>query len=541
MKNLNLFDNILIEENRKIRKWPLNETEKDNKKNKEGFMNLFEQIYNDNQDVEEVAFKCVSNALGPDLMKALTIITHDVRDHIVVIIRKVPEDTDFNELFSTIHSNAMDSGLFDDVAWETDDEETTMFLNFIKAEKTWDGRDFTGTDVVPGEDYFDECCKTKRNRMTEANGHEITSEGFASFLKENGFKFFKSGTIENQSYIDVYEGSGNFKELLNEYTDDGTRSFSCTTVDNGTYWYVSSVYTSDESLSDALHDNDDDVIADKIDYQVVCYGNSHGYSLDDLYNLSHTENKMDSDADEDFNKFCQDHADDVHDCFRESREVNASKNIKESETTDYEEAGWELVNNAIDSFEYSDRQVDRIHIKAKDTGDTVIVHVTGMPKVAKKRLSDFIDDNLTKAGFEGTSRVGVFGDEIIVELWKDFDECGEMEESGMMDNGNAGNAGTADGFAAFLTRKGFDLYESGTMENQGDIDTYEGDGNFMSLFNEYISTETDGTRNFVCATADSRYWYVSSSYDSDEELMDDLAEDDPSSLDVDFCVVCYGA
>ena len=32
MKNLNLFDNILIEENRKIRKWPLNETEKDYKK-----------------------------------------------------------------------------------------------------------------------------------------------------------------------------------------------------------------------------------------------------------------------------------------------------------------------------------------------------------------------------------------------------------------------------------------------------------------------------------------------------------------------------
>ena len=298
MKNLNLFDNILIEENRKIRKWPLNETEKDYKKNKEGFMNLFEQIYNDNQDVEEVAFKCVSNALGPDLMKALTIITHDVRDHIVVIIRKVPEDADFNELFSTIHSNAMDSGLFDDVAWETDgDEETTMFLNFIKAEKTWDGRDFTGTDVVPGEDDFDECSKIKKNRMTEANGHEITSEGFASFLKKNGFKFFKSGTIENQNDIDVYEGSGNFKELLNEYTDDGTRSFSCTTVDNGTYWYVSSVYTSDESLSDALYDNDDDVIADKIDYQVVCYGNSHGYSLDDLYNLSYTENKMDSDAD----------------------------------------------------------------------------------------------------------------------------------------------------------------------------------------------------------------------------------------------------
>lgn len=124
------------------------------------------------------------------------------------------------------------------------------------------------------------------------------------------------------------------------------------------------------------------------------------------------------DSDEDFNKFCQDHADDVYDCFRESRKVNASKHIKESETTDYEEAGWELVNNAIDSFEYSDRQVDRIHIKAKDTGDTVIVHVTGMPKVAKKRLSDFIDDNLTKAGFEGTSRVGVFGDEVTVELWK---------------------------------------------------------------------------------------------------------------------------
>jgi hypothetical protein len=66
-----------IEENRKIRKWPLNETEKDYKKNKEGFMNLFEQIYNDNQDVEEVAFKCVSNALGPDLLKAVAVITHD--------------------------------------------------------------------------------------------------------------------------------------------------------------------------------------------------------------------------------------------------------------------------------------------------------------------------------------------------------------------------------------------------------------------------------------------------------------------------------
>ena len=48
------------------------------------------------------------------------------------------------------------------------------------------------------------------------------------------------------------------------------------------------------------------------------------------------------------------------------------------------------------------------------------------------------------------------------------------------------NAGTTEGFAEFLTRKGFNLYKSGTMENQGDVDTYEGDGNFLSLLNESL-------------------------------------------------------
>lgn len=142
------------------------------------------------------------------------------------------------------------------------------------------------------------------------------------------------------------------------------------------------------------------------------------------------------DSDEDFNKFCQDHADDVYDCFRESRKVNASKHIKESETA---------------------------------------------------------------------------------------------------------NAGTTEGFAEFLTRKGFNLYKSGTMENQGDVDTYEGDGNFLSLLNEYTSAETDGTRNFAYATVDNVYWYISSQTTSDDALEDEIFEDDHIDEVVDFCVVCYEA
>jgi hypothetical protein len=275
--------------------------------------------------------------------------------------------------------------------------ETKSLLNY--------GNDFDKCSDVK-EDTMEENRKTRKWPLRESHEHEMTSDGFASFLTKNGFKLYKAGTLENQGDIDVYEGNGDFSNLLNEYldkyTDSGTRFFSCAPVDDGTHWYVSSAYINDENLSDALNDNDDDVIADKIDYQVVCYRNGH-----------------------------------------DKKSVDA------------------------------------------------------------------------RYGF-ASNGVSMAGDK-------------------------TANAGTTEGFAEFLTRKGFDFYEAGTMENQGDVDAYEGAGNFKALFDEYMDTETNGTRNFAYATVDNVYWYISSQTTSDDALEDEIFEDDHIDEVVDFCVVCYGA
>ena len=70
---------------------------------------------------------------------------------------------------------------------------------------------------------------------------------------------------------------------------------------------------------------------------------------------------------------------------------------------------------------------------------------------------------------------------------KELQELAFLETKSLLNYGNdfasngvsmagdkTANAGTTEGFAEFLTRKGFNLYKSGTMENQGDVDTYEG-------------------------------------------------------------------
>src|SRR5574344_639635 len=107
------------------------------------------------------------------------------------------------------------------------------------------------------------------------NKMDSDADGFASFLTKNGFKLYKANTTENQNDFDVYEGKGDksFLSLLNEYFDgdDGIRDFACAKgwpIGDWTCWYISSAYSKDEDLSNALKGNsdDDDV---KIDYMVL--------------------------------------------------------------------------------------------------------------------------------------------------------------------------------------------------------------------------------------------------------------------------------